>query len=1096
MTDSKQDGDGESGEPLDDDPRIAELVGRIKRSRDPTAGLLRPLSDDERRAIADRVLASVASSAKVVPLHGRPPPRRFLRAAWFLPALAAAFALVFFVTRGGPSLTAYRLDLEGDAMERGEPSVAGAVRLRPETKLRVKLSPAEPVRDVALRLIVVQSGKARVISPPSMQDGQGAFTIEELAGKLLGDLADGPIELVFAVGHPLPDDAELERLALDPAAEVPSQVRLERRSAVLIGFEVRTGALGVSGCKSLKKGPICEVGEGAPIHVWAPGSDASRFSLRVDDREVGGASIAIEGGLRWTVAPPAGSRALTLVLGGRELLRMPLEEAPAMPLIVEADALRSQGKLDEAEALLDEVSRGASPAATLAATRLRAKVARRRGDGARATALREQAILADREAGRVSDEVDDQLARVFDLLFQENALGEAKRRLDALAPIAESDAESRVKLDYYRGLFASEVGDLRTAIGALRSARVGARRLAMDAYEGSVSMPLADLLSGLGRYDEASSVIAQMEGHTGAMKDPCDRAHLVMYDGWIQLRLGRTTEAARRLGEAERIAREGCDKVLGDVLTNVAFERREAGAFDEARDALAAARKTKSGPDARMGVWQDRLAIELALEGDPQSALAAADKVLRAGEHALSPELLFEGELGRARALDALGDTGEAGRGYASAEQALDAWGSLVPLGEGREAFLLRQERAGQAWIDFLRREAARSGPEGGEALARAVRRSVARFYRLLDEGDRRGALAAGPDDAWSGAIAAYRAARAGIDAAVAEGKAPTAADLATVRDEHRDARIAAVGSAAPRPGELVLAYHPVPAGWIGVATDAAGVTWKELGRVDPAGGREALSTALLAPFRDRIAHAEGIRVHAHRALASVAFHALPWDGGALLDRAPVSYGVDLPEPPATPSGSCGGAPAALVVADTRQNLAGAAAAAGTVEVALAARGYTVERLDRADATIAAVTRALAEPCTKVFHYEGHAVFEGRDGVDASLLLADGRLTAVDILRLAHVPEIAVLSGCSTAEADGLGLAHAFLARGAEEVLATATPVADSTAALLARSLYEPSAGADGSSPRLAEGLRSVSMRLRQEGVTPGDWPSYRVLRR
>lgn len=82
MTDSKQDRDEE--EPADtaeDEARIADLVGRVRRSRDPTASLLRPLSGDERGALADRVLASLSAPEKpAAPLRAAARPRRRMRA--------------------------------------------------------------------------------------------------------------------------------------------------------------------------------------------------------------------------------------------------------------------------------------------------------------------------------------------------------------------------------------------------------------------------------------------------------------------------------------------------------------------------------------------------------------------------------------------------------------------------------------------------------------------------------------------------------------------------------------------------------------------------------------------------------------------------------------------------------------------------------------------------------------------------------------------------------------------------------------------------------------------------------------------------------
>jgi cellulose synthase operon protein C len=203
---------------------------------------------------------------------------------------------------------------------------------------------------------------------------------------------------------------------------------------------------------------------------------------------------------------------------------------------------------------------------------------------------------------------------------------------------------------------------------------------------------------------------------------------------------------------------------------------------------------------------------------------------------------------------------------------------------------------------------------------------------------------------------------------------------------------------------------------------------------------------------------------------------------------------VDLGLPP--PVEACGGPPAAVLVADARLDLAAADAAARALEASLTARGFAVRFLRGDAARVDAVRAALVDPCVSLFHYEGHAVFRGRDGVDAALLLADGRLRAAEILALPRVPEACVLSGCSTAEADGLGLAHAFLARGAVEVLATMTPVRDATAALVGRRLYDPGSPAGAIPPRLAEGFWRTVDALRHEVADPAELDAYRVLAR
>jgi CHAT domain-containing protein len=155
----------------------------------------------------------------------------------------------------------------------------------------------------------------------------------------------------------------------------------------------------------------------------------------------------------------------------------------------------------------------------------------------------------------------------------------------------------------------------------------------------------------------------------------------------------------------------------------------------------------------------------------------------------------------------------------------------------------------------------------------------------------------------------------------------------------------------------------------------------------------------------------------------------------------------------------------ALVVADPRGDLPGASREAAAARTALRAAGWSVAALSGAaagvDPTLAAVARA------DLFHFAGHAAAGGADQ-GGELLLSGGRLASPEVLALPRVPRWVVLAGCETAVADrgapteGLAIAHAFLLRGARQVVAAVRPVPDGATAALFASLYAGGApGAD-----------------------------------
>ncbi len=134
-----------------------------------------------------------------------------------------------------------------------------------------------------------------------------------------------------------------------------------------------------------------------------------------------------------------------------------------------------------------------------------------------------------------------------------------------------------------------------------------------------------------------------------------------------------------------------------------------------------------------------------------------------------------------------------------------------------------------------------------------------------------------------------------------------------------------------------------------------------------------------------------------------------------------------------------------MLVLDPSRNLAGARRAGERIASKLGARARVLEGEGaRRWALIEAISEAFPLHAG-LSQYDGHAVFGGKDGVDAALTLADGVLTARELRApavVAKVPLPVVLSGCETGREEGLGVAHAFLQRGARQVLA-ATAVVD-----------------------------------------------------
>lgn len=260
-----------------------------------------------------------------------------------------------------------------------------------------------------------------------------------------------------------------------------------------------------------------------------------------------------------------------------------------------------------------------------------------------------------------------------------------------------------------------------------------------------------------------------------------------------------------------------------------------------------------------------------------------------------------------------------------------------------------------------------------------------------------------------------------------------------------------------PRPGELRLLYFrvsPQAAGsdatrWIGFAITAHGVRAEtltldtiphdlhdDLAGDDPDRHRERWSAALLLPFSDEIAAATAIEVLPTEALHRVPFHALPWDGGILLEHATVVYGLDLE--------TCGQdldpqAGRALVLRGEDPGLEAEADAIAT----------TLERGPFVTDRVVVHDLVGSSPLLTGSHAIAHVVAHGTRANLGDLFGSDDRLDfgGENILRRQTIlaaprsPALVYLSACESSVDDaetlggGISLAHAFLLRGARYVV-------------------------------------------------------------
>ncbi|MGK3981954.1 CHAT domain-containing protein [Sorangium sp. So ce136] len=778
-----------------------------------------------------------------------------------------------------------------------------------------------------------------------------------------------------------------------------------------------------AGCSAVHAGPACALPDDRTLRLWVKAPMDARVVIAVDATVTADAPLAaldgalIQEGVLARVPVPDGADALSVTAerdGARASFRLPLLPPLEAPPLKDAEALRRNGKLDEASSALDALASAPDPAVQALAIGKRARVDLARGRIPEAIAGFEASIRAHRAAGRVSDEFLDRLALSYTLLYNGRRFAEARAALGALGPLEAIHPEGRALKPYYEALLSSESGDLRAALRQLDASAAGAERLGLGDHRLHVLQMRADLLQTLGRPLEAQALLREVKALLPASSAPCEQASLLNDIGWNALHVawasdgssgpladaeaplaradagssGPLADAEAPLTAALALYRGPCPRPAeqANALTNLALAKLEAGQTGAARALLDEARRTDPRPDARVAMYWIEIEGRIALRsGNPASALRIYDRLSQLAEASELPEGRYRAALGRGRALEALGRLDAAIAAYEGAEAVRSDLSLLVPLGQGRGGYLGRFEESARLEVDLLLRRDPR------RAL-RAARRSRALALAALRWIDGIEALGGEERARWETALAAYRDARAAFDE---EGRddwrlSSDELEAARVTRASRGRSIRALldealflarrGEPAPAEladapalaeGELMLVLHPIRDGWAGFAVSRGGVVARRLPALDLSSPAAELAAGLLAPFAAPLRAATRLRVAAHGALDRIDFHALPWEGAPLVARMPVTYGLDLPERGARPADVASATRSAGAAGETRPadaasapRSAGAAGETRPADAASAPRSALVVADPRRDLPAArreadAVARAL-----------------------------------------------------------------------------------------------------------------------------------------
>ncbi|MBN1205933.1 MAG: CHAT domain-containing protein [Myxococcaceae bacterium] len=876
--------------------------------------------------------------------------------------------------------------------------------------------------------------------------------------------------------------------------------------------------VGFAGCAAVSGGPVCELPEDRRLRLWVELPEGVALSVSAGGSRLPVEERAVRGGRACAFAVPAGATEVVLEAAlpqGVSVWRLPVREAEQVPLLRRALALRAEGQGEEAARLLREEAPGLEGAGRARARSLLARLELSLGRSEEAVALLREALVLHRGLGRRSDEANDSLVLAYTLIHHGRRFTEARAALEALGPLERDYPEGSAQLPYYQGLLAIESGDIGSALQRFTQAEQLAERLGIDRLHRAVRQVLATTLQSLGRDAESLALLRALREDLGAEASACERADLLTNIGWgllLAREAGGTPqgEPVPSLEEALALYRGECASPddEANVLVNLALAELQAGRSEAAGARLREARRVRPEPGTRLALWWLDLEGRIHLAaGRARQAQQLFARLAELAEASASPEARWRAAFGRARAAEQLGEVRAALAAYAEAEALLDGEVLRVPLMEGRHGFLRERERGSRAYVALA------VGAGQLEEALEVARRARGRVLEAVRLSDRLSHLPPAERARWDAAISAYRKEREALDGEAAQDWRLPVNRLAEIRQARRlrEQRLRSILEEAfslleparagrstrgalsrPAPGELWLVYYPAPRGWIGFAADAGAVKARLLEPVAPDAPPATLAAALLEPFRQEIAAARRLIFIPYGVLRAVDFHALPFEGDALVAGRPVAYALDLVRPPPAPAEAQ--ERTALIVADPEGNLPLARDEARRVGEALR-EGWRVQVQEGPAASGTAVRAALER--AELFHYAGHGRFAGLGGWESSMPLYEGRLTVGDVLALRRVPSWVVLSGCETARAsqespvEGMGLAQAFLAAGARGGVAAWRVVDDAHAMELMRALYRH--GGAGAAPELPEALRQAQLELRARRPD-ADWAAFRSL--
>jgi tetratricopeptide (TPR) repeat protein len=571
---------------------------------------------------------------------------------------------------------------------------------------------------------------------------------------------------------------------------------------------------------------------------------------------------------------------------------------------------------------------------------------------------------------------------------------------------------------------------------------------------------LADLLIDLGELNAADAVIRRM-----APKD--SRALKAVAEGSLRAAQGRSELAVTLLGRAYDVnpADSGSWRPL-DARVQLAQALLDLGQIAGAWSAVEGAFESKVHDGQGAIHLQSRLAaVEaevLLAEGQIEAALERVERGLAMGSRDSARLRLLNV---RGDALLQRGDLAGAEQTWREAADTVESWRASIPSSELRSGLLAHHRHALEAWLEST---AARGDAASAlEVTRRMVGRGLLDRLRQREVGA--GSNADGATASPPGRAKAPADADATIDNVLQrlDAQRERAATIATAPDLiHATHDMVAIMSGARSTWAIRRRRGLWSIDRVGDRTSIVGLVDAYRRAIDDTEIAESLGDALF-PASTLPASGAPLVVLVDRELADVPLAGLRVGGRYLIEHAPI---LELLAPDllfAPIRERTWDRP--VVLGDPGGDLASAAAEADTV-----ARSLAVEPRRGKSATRDALANGAS---ASVLHVAGHSTVGNGE---AALVLSDGTLSSLDIVRQRIAPRLAVIATCRSQVDDdpATSLVAAFLAAGSSGVIGVKRALDDVDGAELMREFYR-AGGADDPLRALAAAQRAAIARHR-----------------